>query len=273
LGAPRIFYFNFDPAATYPLIYHTPSDVRALFVEIVGGGAAGTFSGGAYNPNECSCGGGGGAGGYAAMMIPWTSNINPVWDFPLEAEYPFQVGYGGDPFNLPLPPGPPYPYWGGNTWFGPLTDRWQQMNPGTSLHHHLEANGGICAAASMGNGSNPETVYGSQGGGGLAPPHGATVGGNWGDPGIRIGAEIAIGGRGGDSYMSTGGGAWKVFSAALSPSGAGFDGTGYGCGGGGGISWFGVLHPPPGHIDIQTIRGRNYGGWGFPGCIKISEYT
>jgi hypothetical protein len=256
---PRIFYIT-QPGPNH---YVVPSDVKCIFVEIVGAGGPGTWTS-AVQVGESSAGGGGGAGGYAACYLPWTNLADPTWSCTLEAEYDCHVGIGmpsGISYNFQNP----YHRDEGATWFGPVEPRY-----GTQEFpvHLIFCEGGLTPATMMGAGSTPNaSAAGSMGGGAWVPPHGVREQGAWGGCGLRIGGEVCISGRGANSAISHGGGLEKVLYPILFRGGEGNGGTGFGCGGSGGIS----SRLCDDHNEVAAMQAH-IGGSGMHGVIKISEY-
>jgi len=187
-----ITYLTSGTAATYT----TPANVRAIYVECIGGGAGGGGVDGQGAGTGAGAGGGGG-GGYVAKLITSPS-----------ASYTYTVGAGGTGGAAGANNGAS----GNATTF---TD-------GTIT---LTADGGTAGGGHTASASNAHynQVAGGDGSGGDI-----VIGGQRGGARTRGNFAQYYGGYGGGSFFGQGGG------GAGGSNAAGSAGTRYGCGGGGG---------------------------------------
>lgn len=174
--------------------YTPTAGVRAIRVQMVGGGGPGAGCGNT-NAGEATCGNGGAAGGYVDHFI-----TSPL------ASYAYSVGAAG--VGVSGTGGSP----GGNTTFGSLS-----------------ANGGSPGTASLSAGSF--RFQGTPAAGGAA--NGGNIANILGQSG-KLGATSAVqafGGEGGSSPLGAGGAAINNVTGGTSVPGS--NATGFGAGGGG----------------------------------------
>jgi hypothetical protein len=190
---PNIIYLTTGTGATYT----TPTGVRALYVECVGGGGGGGGVDGAGAGTGAGAGGGGG-GGYCAKLITSPS-----------ATYTYTIGAGGTGGASGANDGTA----GGDTTF---TD-------GTIT---LTADGG---ALGSGNTAASTNSYYPPSGANFPSGGDINIGGGLGGPRSRGNFASYAGGNGGSSYFGAGSRTTSVANSAL----AGGNASEYGGGGSG----------------------------------------